>query len=61
VAFLSGGGNPPQYDPEQIRTVHLHELEQRRMRPTPLTYVLAALMIAAAAAWIVTILMRLRG
>jgi hypothetical protein len=61
VAFLSGGGNPPQYEPEQIRSLHTDELEQRRMPPTPATYAIAALLIAAAIAWIVMIVLRMRG
>ena len=52
---------PPQYEPDQIAAIHADELEKRRQPATPATWVLGIVLASAATAWIVMVVLRLRG
>jgi hypothetical protein len=49
------GPFPPQYDPHDVATVHTDELEKRRARATPATWLIAIVLAAAAIVWIIAV------
>ena len=52
---------PPHYEPDQMRAVNTHDIVQRQQPATLGTWVVAVVLVVAAVAWIVIVLLRLRG
>ena len=49
-----------QHEPERITSLPTDEIEKRRAPTTPATWAIAALLLAAAAAWIALLVLNLR-
>lgn len=51
----------PQYEPQQMATVNLHDILQRQQPATRGTWAVGIVLVVAAIAWIALVAMRSRG